>query len=187
MNFWEGERIRLRAFEPEDGDTIYEWDHDSEMARALDYVWPPNSRTRARRWAEEQSARTPQDDQYIWAIETRAGKLVGIISTHSCNRRAGTFGYGVAIRREHRGHGYAAEAIWIVLRYFFDELRYQKATVGVYAGNEASIRLHERLGFVLEGRLRRMAYTRGAYQDELLYGLTAEEFRAAEEAHRGGI
>jgi RimJ/RimL family protein N-acetyltransferase len=47
------------------------------------------------------------------------------------------------------------------------------------------IRLHERLGFVWEGRLRRVACTRGLHQDELVYRLTAEEFRAAEEARRG--
>ena len=41
-----------------------------------------------------------------------------------------------------------------------------------------SIRLHEKLGFQLEGRLRRMIYTNGQFFDELLFGLTAEEFAA---------
>jgi len=39
--------------------------------------------------------------------------------------------------------------------------------------------LHERLGFTLEGRLRRMIYTEGTFHDKLIYGLTQEEFAAA--------
>jgi RimJ/RimL family protein N-acetyltransferase len=38
------------------------------------------------------------------------------------------------------------------------------------------IRLHERLGFRREGCLRRMIYTDGQYFDDLIFGLTAEEF-----------
>jgi RimJ/RimL family protein N-acetyltransferase len=49
-------------------------------------------------------------------------------------------------------------------------------TVRAYAFNEPSLRLHERLGFVPEGRLRRMIYTGGAHHDVCLYGMTVEEF-----------
>ncbi|MFN8537426.1 MAG: GNAT family protein [Thermomicrobiales bacterium] len=48
-----------------------------------------------------------------------------------------------------------------MLRYFFEELRYQKAYVGVYSFNEASLGLFAHLGFVQEGRQRRMVFTRG--------------------------
>lgn len=39
------------------------------------------------------------------------------------------------------------------------------------------IRLQDSLGFQLEGRLRRMVYTDGGFHDEMVYGLTIEEFR----------
>lgn len=64
----------------------------------------------------------------------------------------------------------------MVLKYYFEELRYQKVTVPVYGFNEASVALHERLGFVREGTLRRMVYTGGAYYDAHWYGLTKEEW-----------
>lgn len=44
--------------------------------------------------------------------------------------------------------------------------------------------LHKKLGFVLEGRLRRMVFTGGHYYDELIYGMTQEEF--AERYGAGG-
>ena len=99
--------------------------------------------------------------------------------THHCDRRTGTFSYGVAVRQEHRGKGYAAEAVLLILRYFFEELRYQKVTVHIHSDNVSSVRLHERLGFQLEGRQRRMIFTQGEYLDDLIYGMTVEEFHAA--------
>jgi RimJ/RimL family protein N-acetyltransferase len=39
------------------------------------------------------------------------------------------------------------------------------------------MRLHESLGFQVEGRLRRMVYTDGGFHDEVVYGMTVEEFR----------
>lgn len=62
------------------------------------------------------------------------------------------------------------------MRYYFQELRYQKVTIHIYSFNDASAKLHETLGFQLEGRLRRTIFTKGQYFDELLYGMTREEF-----------
>jgi RimJ/RimL family protein N-acetyltransferase len=47
--------------------------------------------------------------------------------------------------------------------------------VEIHEFNTPSIRLHEQLGFVKEGRLRRMIYTGGRFYDALLYGMTREE------------
>jgi RimJ/RimL family protein N-acetyltransferase len=58
------------------------------------------------------------------------------------------------------------------------ELRYQKVTVHIYSFAEPSVKLHESLGFQLEGRIRRAVFTNGQYFDELIYGLTKEEFAA---------
>lgn len=186
-NIWQGHRVRLRAVEPDDAETHFIWNQDSVMARRLDHAWFPTSHVRAREWAEAAGRRSgaqAQDDAFDFEIETLAGELVGSIGTHSCDRRVGTFAYGLGIRAEHQRHGYASEAILLVCRYYFGELRYQKVTPSVYSFNEASIRLHERLGFTLEGRLRRMVYTAGQHFDVLYFGMTAEEFA---QQHAGSL
>ena len=35
----------------------------------------------------------------------------------------GTFRFGVAVGEQHKGHGYADEAVLLLLRYMFDERR----------------------------------------------------------------
>ena len=177
-NIWQGERVRLRAIEPEDWKVFNEWDLDSDTARDCYWVPFPKSQEAARKWALDLSQQGPKNDAMDLVIENLDGEFVGVINPHDCDARTGTFKYGLAIRREYQRRGYAADTIRVVLRYFFQELRYQKVTVDIYDFNAASIRLHEKLGFQHEGRMRRMIYTRGTYHDSLIMGLTREEFEA---------
>ena len=175
---WQGRRVRLRAFEPVDWEICFAWDEDSDQVRHLYAIPFPRSREATKRWAEEGATRQPAGDDRRFVIENDGGEVVGDPTTHDCDRRAGTFAYGVSGRADRRGQGYASEAVTLVLRSSFEELRYQKVTVAVYAFNLASIRLHERRGFQQEGRLRRTVYTRGEHVDDLVFDSTAEEFAA---------
>ena len=179
MNFWQGQKIRLRGVEPEDADVFFRWNTDSEMGRNMEFLWPPVSRAQVRQQVAEQALQKLERDEFQWIIEDAAGTVVGSISTHHCDARAGTFSYGVNVAAEHQRRGYASEAIRLVIKYYFEELRYQKVTVGVFSHNAASIALHERLGFTREGTLRRMGFTRGAHFDLRYYGLTREEWSAS--------
>lgn len=175
-SIWRGKLVRLRAVSVADWEPFWVDQFDSEAARASHQVPFPRSPEATRKWLEEHALREPADDSMIFAIETHDGELVGTINTVSCDRRNGTFRYGIGIFRRHWRRGYARDAIRIVLRYFFDELGYQKVSAEVYEFNAASIALHESLGFQREGRLRRLLYTEGRYHDVLWYGLTREEF-----------
>lgn len=175
-NIFEGRLVRLRAAEPEDWEAHHAWDQNSDMTRPLDYIWFPRSRAAARRWAEETAERSPEDDNFHFEIETLAGELVGSIAIHRAEPRTGTFSYGIAIAEEHGRKGYASEAVLLALRYYFLERRYQKVTTTVDEFNDASLRLHQRLGFQREGQLRRMTFTQGRYYDQVVFGMTREEF-----------
>ncbi len=175
-NAWQGQQVRLRAIEPDDWTHFYTLNLDSDLSRALDYVWFPSSAEGVKKWVAEAATQSPRDDRVDLVIETLTGEFVGNIGSHSIQRTAGTFGYGISITQAQRRKGCASEAIILFLRHYFRELRYQKVTTPVYSFNDSSIRLHEKLGFTQEGRLRRMGYTNGSYYDHLMYGMTAEEF-----------
>ena len=153
-------------------------DRNGDLSRGLDRVYFPQSPTRVQNWARETSekAETPTDEFQFEIALWETGESVGGLGTHHCDKRVGAFSYGLAIAPEFQRHGFGREAIGLVLRYYFHELRYQKATVNIFAFNAASVALHEHLGFTQEGRLRRMAYTNGKYHDVLVYGLLSEEF-----------
>jgi len=184
-SIWRGHRVHLRPVEPDDWRRFAEWGRDDLVSRAAYVVGFPASQESVRRRTEQTATDEPSNDHFRWVVVPLAGddEPVGTINTHSCDRRVGSFSYGVAIASDAHGRGYGSEAIRLVLRYYFDELGYQKAQAHVYEFNDASRRLHERLGFRLEGRLRRMAFTAGRHWDVLVYGLLREEF-AAEQAAR---
>ena len=182
MNFWQGRLVRLRGVEPSDAETFARWNLDSEMARELDFVWPPVSLAHIRRDLEEASLKGLEADAFTWVIEGADAVAVGSIATHRCDHRRGVFRYGLSVAREHRRRGYATEAVLLVLRYYFEELRYQKCLVGVHSNNPASVALHEKLGFVREGTLRRMVYTGGLFHDVHHYGMLKEEWEQS--AHK---
>jgi RimJ/RimL family protein N-acetyltransferase len=175
-NLWEGKLVRLRAVEPDDWKIFHEWDKDGMAGRFTDEVWFPGSTVVQQKWAEDEATRKPDNDEYRFQIESLAGELVGTLNTHSCNPRNGTFYYGIAILPPHQRKGYASDAIKLLLRYYFHERRYQKVNATVYSFNEPSMRLHQRLGFQQEGCLRNMIYTDGQFHDELIFGLTVNEF-----------
>ena len=175
---WEGATIRLRPVVADDWPAFAAWDQEDETSRASYQIDFPRSAEATRTWVEEAATREYRGDRFRWVIARHDGTAAGTINTHTCDARNGTFSFGLAIGQDHRGHGYASQAIRLVLRFYFEELRYQKVTVHVYGWNTASQRLHERLGFQVEGRLRRMTFSHGDHHDTLVYGLTADEFAA---------
>lgn len=180
-NYWQGERVRLRMTEPGDWEVFQAWNDDSEQSRNLYFIHPPTSAEAMRRQAEAASLKTPPpDDNFDFVIVNEGDEIVGCIGIHDCDPRVGTFTYGINTRAGYRRRGYAAEALRLVLRYYFHERRYQKVNAEAYDFNEASIRLHESLGFQREGRRRRVVYTNGRYHDSILFGLTREEFEELE-------
>ncbi|MEQ4210054.1 GNAT family protein [Actinopolymorpha sp. B9G3] len=175
-SIWVGERVRLRGVEPEEWHFAVEFDQDSTVTRNADRLHPPRSKAGYRQWAEA-NAGTPDDDTFSVGIESLAERrLVGGMSTNGVDKNAGVFSYGITIGADFQRCGYASDAIILLLRYMFAERRFQKCDVGIYAYNTASLKLHERLGFVEEGRRRRHQFFAGEYHDLVLMGMTIEEY-----------
>ncbi len=181
-SIFEGERVRLTAGKPGDGAVFEHWDAvQTESARLLYQIEFPRPTPQPEPVAPAEAqpqASAHNGDNFPFTIETLDGVVVGAIHTQKCDPRSGTFMYGLAIFPPYQKLGYASEAVRLVLRYYFNERRYKKCTVEVFSYNPGSLRLHERLGFTLEARLRRMVYSAGAYHDALFYGMTKEEFAA---------
>jgi RimJ/RimL family protein N-acetyltransferase len=177
VNYWDGSTIRLRSVEPGDAEAHHRFNLTDDYG-LIDRIYPPGSLARVQEMAAKKAVEEFDGKTYSFQMESiESGELVGHIATHDCDPRVGIVSYGLSVLEEHRGKGYASEAVCLVLRYYFRELRYQKANVGVFEINEPSKRLHESLGFQVEGRIRRSVYTQGAFSDLLWYGMTVEEFR----------
>ncbi len=181
--YWQSDHIRLRPMHVDDVALwLAEERSDSEAVRMLNAGMDlPKSEQDAQAFAERYAEYGHRHERIMFSIETLEGELVGGINLHSMNQRNGTFETGTRIYRAYRGQGFGFEAKLIVLRYAFYELRFQKYNIRCLESNQAMIDHAARLGCQPEGRIRRHNYTEGRFYDDLLFGLTREEFDALEE------
>ncbi len=172
---WTGERVRLRAIEPDDWTVFARFaDDDGRRGSRLDL---PRSAESYRAWAREQAVATCDDDRFQLAVETTArGELVGTVGSHRTGARSGWFEFDVTIGADHRRKGYAAEAVVLLMRFMFAERRYHKCLGAIFAHNEASLALTRRLGFTEEGRLREHVFFAGRHHELVMMGMLADEF-----------
>lgn len=179
--FWQGQLIRLRPFTNKDADVISAEEQDSEGIRVFEPGIRPIRSAEMVKEGLEHDLRQPPVNVLSFAVEVLTEELVGTANIRDWQNQHGTFTFAVRIYRAHQRKGYAKETVRILLRYGFYELRCQKANSATIAFNEASIQFHRLLGFQEEGRLRRNCYTAGQYWDEVLFGLTQEEFEKLEQ------
>ena len=180
--YWQNELVRLRALYPDDWDTHYAMEYDSEARRKLEYEQElPPTEGKTKNAIERLSEFKPESGRLAFVIETLDGKAVGIFNLNSMNERHGTFSVGMQIVPAECGKGYGTAAMRIILRYAFDERRLHKYYGSVIEGNTASATMLKKLGCVQEGIRREQIYMDGQFWNEILFGLTADEFHHVED------
>ncbi|GEK90021.1 Protein N-acetyltransferase, RimJ/RimL family [Alkalibacterium putridalgicola] len=186
FDFWKGDRVQLRAMKESDALLRNEETRDSNGFRLMNWgVEAPKSLEMDKADVAEWIDYKDFEKGIMFAIDNLEGEHVGAIYLNSIDMKNGTFSFGIRIYRPFRNNGYAQEAIRIVLRYAFFEQRLQKCNSGCIEGNLASQKMHENVGFVVEGSVRRSIYMNGHYYNDLKLGLTVEEFVENEKAYSG--
>lgn len=119
------------------------------------------------RWAEDQNAFTAElmeirnrqmmatfilrEAIELIAIETATGKAVVWCGLHDIDWQGRLCDTGYWVRKSAQGKGFASEAANALLRYAFGALEMRRVGLTYSAGNEASRRIAEKLGFQVEG------------------------------------
>ena len=90
-------------------------------------------------------------------------------------RKSGVVGYliGAPFFRQ----GYATQALQLVLRFAFRQLKLHRIEANIQAHNLASITLVKRAGFAYEGRVRGFLKIAGRWRDHERWAILAEDWR----------
>lgn len=116
-------------------------------------------------------------DNPTFAVELHDGTLLGVINLKLTPRhRSGHLGYWMGA--PFRGHGYMTEAVRAVLGHGFHSLDLHRIQTACFAVNQASARVLEKAGLMLEGRSRQAFHKDGVFHDLLQFGVLAGEWDA---------
>ena len=126
-----------------------------------------------------QAEETPRSDYNFAIVLKETGDVTGGTSLNNIHPHHGTADGGIWINEHYHGQGYGAEAFDARARFAFETLGLRRLENGFLAGNEASRRMQEHLGYAVEGLRRKGFLCRadGILKDEYITGLLREEWR----------
>ncbi|MCX6825824.1 MAG: GNAT family protein [candidate division Zixibacteria bacterium] len=108
------------------------------------------------------------------------GQIIGMISLMGIDHKNKNAELGYWLGKKYWGKGIMKEAICLILRYGFRELKLVRIYAHVMHPNMTSASLLERIGFTFEGRRRKVLLHRRKWMDYLCYGmLRGEQYKIA--------
>lgn len=166
------DKIHLRAIEPEDVDFLFIWENDPENWRVSETKAPFS------RHLLMEFAQSPQDiymyKQVRFMICTKDA-VVGTVDLFDYDPVNRSVGVGILIQsKEHTGKGYATDALNIVANYGKKVLNLKNIFASMHASNVISVKLFEKCAYELVGTKKKSLFSRGEWEDELIYQLTLE-------------
>ncbi|MEV6604180.1 GNAT family protein [Kutzneria sp. NPDC051319] len=175
----QGGKIGLRARHESDVAVLHEelYEDVAMRARADSRPWRP---TPVESGKSPFTVTGPSDEAACFSvIELEQGELAGEallwgIDTH--NRMAHI---GIALRPAFRGRGLSLDVLRTLCEYGYAVRGLQRLQIETLADNGAMLAAATGAGFTREGTLRRSAWAYGAYADEAILGLLADQWAQA--------
>lgn len=177
----ETKRLILRAPKKDDWKNIVEGVGDYEVSKWLLTVPHPYKKKDAIDYIKKKlkviHKKKPSD--YSFYIELKSeNKIIGAIGIHRIDYYSKTGTTGSWINKKYWRNGYMTEAKFAVNNFAFDKLKLRRLNSDVYADNKASNATQLKMGYKLEGCLRknRRCLASGKIHDENIYGLLKEDW-----------
>jgi ribosomal-protein-alanine N-acetyltransferase len=182
----QGPTLTLRPFTLADVcDRYLGWLSDPDVTKFLEVRHVRQTRESAEAFVASFSGPV---EKYMWGIHAGDAGMIGTTTLYDINRIHGLSELGLMIgEKAFWGHGVSAETVHLVAGFSFDTLGLRRLTGGSYARNHGMNFTYRRLGFTLEGRLRKACVVSpGEFVDCYRWGLLADEWRAARGAASHG-
>lgn len=170
------ERLSLRAMHPIDAEDMYDYASRPEVTKYL-------------LWKEHKSVGYTKDylfyigtryalgDFYDWAIIDRESRrMIGTCGFTKIDAANDCAEIGYVLNPDFHGKGYATEAVKKIIDFGFSELSFNRIEARFMKGNEASLRLMQRVGMTFEGYMRDLIFVKGSYRTVGISSILRSEY-----------
>lgn len=166
-----GNKVYLRALEPEDLDFVHRIENTEEFWE-VSATQTPYSRYMIKQYLENAHRDIYDVKQLRLVICDLQKKEVGLIDIFDFEPKDRRAAIGILIAdAADREKGYGAEALGLICSYCFKHLALHQVYANITQGNETSIKLFEKQGFQKVGVKKDWTYSQGQFKDEILYQL----------------
>lgn len=171
------DNIRLRPFESDDLEKLFEWKNDPEL-RLLAMFHPyPVTLEQEREWLN--SILTDKSNKLIsFAVVAKENnRLIGYFQLRQIDLVSRNAFLSIIIGdKMDRGKGFGSEILRLGLDYGFSYLGLHKISLDVLSINEKAIKLYEKYGFIKEGHFKSQFFFNGNFYDVLRMAVFADNF-----------
>ncbi len=173
----EGNKINLRFLKLSDAKSIHKYAKDPLISRTT-FVPYPYTLKHARSFIRKSQIAARKGKWYAYGIEKKSSpEIIGIIGIHGVNKKNKRADLGYWLGKKFWGGGMVSEAVELVVKACFLNLKLNRITSCVLPGNPASTKILKKNGFIEEGILRKQIFKGNRWQDIYLYGLLREDFK----------
>ena len=165
--FIKNEIISLRVAEPYDADIIYRWENDMEIWRDSETLVPFSLHQIEQFLLNNNDLMSEKQLRLI--IDDNEKNAVGCIDIYDYDELNSRAGFGILIDTKYRGHGYAKNAIKLLMDYCFNTLLLNQIYALVLASNIQSMFLFESIGFERCGVRKQWYKTAEGFIDQIEY------------------
>jgi RimJ/RimL family protein N-acetyltransferase len=173
-----GRNIVLRKLTLADADSITEHINNIDIIKWLLVVPHPYKKGDAVSFISSRQNERRTRKSYTFGISLKGEQeIIGIIDLSDIDWEDKKAEMGFWIGKRFWGQGIMTEAINLIARFAFRELKLNKIYARVFEGNIASMKALEKNRFCHEGILRDEVYKYRRWIDEHYYGLLKSEYR----------
>jgi len=173
LSLLSGNKVVLRAVEPEDLDFLYECENNTEIWR-ISNTLSPYSRYILKLYIQNSHKDIYENKELRLIIVKKEDEkqqlgAIDLFDFDPYNMRAGI---GILINRESdRNKGYAADALKVMIKYSFSYLKLHQLYCNISESNSKSIALFEKVGFVKCGEKKEWQKSPNGWEAELMFQL----------------
>ncbi|GAA4269589.1 GNAT family N-acetyltransferase [Hyunsoonleella aestuarii] len=165
-----GDNVYLRALEPEDLEFIYAIEND-ESIWEISNTQTPYSKFIIKQYLENAHKDIFEVKQLRLVISSNDNESLGLIDIFDFDFKNKRAGIGILIKSDNRYKGYGFEALKLLVSYSFKTLGLHQLYCNISEGNEASMSLFKKQGFVNVGLKKDWNFNNNEYKDEYLFQL----------------
>jgi ribosomal-protein-alanine N-acetyltransferase len=170
------ERLSLRALHPIDAEDMFDYASREDVTRYL--LWSVHkSEAHTRDYIRYIQSRYELGDFYDWAIiDHESRRMIGTCGFARIDTENDSAEIGYVLNPDFQGRGYATEASARVIEFGFSTLGLNRIAARFMQGNNASLRVMEKLGMTFEGYHRDAIYAKGEYKTIGYCAITRQDY-----------